>query len=120
MDWLFNPGKLFDLFLNWIATGILNSCDGIFGAIESVLLKSPDVTGLPQVQALTGRSVLVVDTVFVLAFIAAGVMTMTGGGSERAHYTAKDLMSRRSEEHTSELQSPCNLVCRPLLEKKKT
>src|SRR5256885_10804041 len=27
--------------------------------------------------------------------------------------------SRRSEEHTSELQSPCNLVCRLLLEKKK-
>src|SRR2546426_1293421 len=31
--------------------------------------------------------------------------------------TAKDV--RRSEEHTSELQSPCNLVCRLLLEKKK-
>src|SRR2546426_7309456 len=30
-----------------------------------------------------------------------------------AHYRA------RSEEHTSELQSPCNLVCRLLLEKKK-
>src|SRR2546426_6444785 len=28
-------------------------------------------------------------------------------------------MTRRSEEHTSELQSPCNLVCRLLLEKKK-
>src|SRR5256885_5177762 len=27
--------------------------------------------------------------------------------------------ARRSEEHTSELQSPCNLVCRLLLEKKK-
>src|SRR5256885_5242085 len=27
--------------------------------------------------------------------------------------------STRSEEHTSELQSPCNLVCRLLLEKKK-
>src|SRR5256885_10689834 len=27
--------------------------------------------------------------------------------------------SNRSEEHTSELQSPCNLVCRLLLEKKK-
>src|ERR1022692_5009497 len=26
----------------------------------------------------------------------------------------------RSEEHTSELQSPCNLVCRLLLEKKQT
>src|SRR3989454_9186080 len=27
--------------------------------------------------------------------------------------------AERSEEHTSELQSPCNLVCRLLLEKKK-
>src|SRR5256885_7353050 len=31
-----------------------------------------------------------------------------------------DGSSLRSEEHTSELQSPCNLVCRLLLEKKKT
>src|SRR5256885_10294937 len=29
-------------------------------------------------------------------------------------------VANRSEEHTSELQSPCNLVCRLLLEKKKT
>src|SRR5256885_13230872 len=29
------------------------------------------------------------------------------------------LQETRSEEHTSELQSPCNLVCRLLLEKKK-
>src|SRR5256885_11178533 len=35
---------------------------------------------------------------------------------------AAELLShahRRSEEHTSELQSPCNLVCRLLLEQKK-
>src|SRR5688500_19590864 len=30
-----------------------------------------------------------------------------------------ELPRSRSEEHTSELQSPCNLVCRLLLEKKK-
>src|SRR2546426_5098729 len=30
-----------------------------------------------------------------------------------------DFRDVRSEEHTSELQSPCNLVCRLLLEKKK-
>src|SRR5256885_4371004 len=29
------------------------------------------------------------------------------------------VIDNRSEEHTSELQSPCNLVCRLLLEKKK-
>src|SRR5256885_10918775 len=31
----------------------------------------------------------------------------------------KPCRTERSEEHTSELQSPCNLVCRLLLEKKK-
>src|SRR5256885_9231233 len=31
-----------------------------------------------------------------------------------------EVSAQRSEEHTSELQSPCNLVCRLLLEKKKT
>src|SRR2546426_5816829 len=35
-----------------------------------------------------------------------------------AHETIT-LINARSEEHTSELQSPCNLVCRLLLEKKK-
>src|SRR6266850_348365 len=32
----------------------------------------------------------------------------------------RPFLRRRSEEHTSELQSPCNLVCRLLLEKKKS
>src|SRR5256885_10197253 len=42
-----------------------------------------------------------------------------------ASYTCTELTRHarsnfeRSEEHTSELQSPCNLVCRLLLEKKK-
>src|SRR5256885_8455935 len=50
-------------------------------------------------------------------------------GSERLARLAPALFDRmtemalldgaRSEEHTSELQSPCNLVCRLLLEKKK-
>src|SRR2546426_8945483 len=33
--------------------------------------------------------------------------------------SANTARGKRSEEHTSELQSPCNLVCRLLLEKKK-
>src|SRR2546426_5920777 len=33
--------------------------------------------------------------------------------------SARSHLLLRSEEHTSELQSPCNLVCRLLLEKKK-
>src|SRR5256885_4271829 len=41
-------------------------------------------------------------------------MRFTALGSDR-----RRLREERSEEHTSELQSPCNLVCRLLLEKKK-
>src|ERR1039457_2046732 len=38
----------------------------------------------------------------------------------KIHFHADDDLDEiRSEEHTSELQSPCNLVCRLLLEKKK-
>src|SRR2546426_7492557 len=36
-----------------------------------------------------------------------------------ARDVARGFVRARSEEHTSELQSPCNLVCRLLLEKKK-
>src|SRR2546426_2212016 len=45
----------------------------------------------------------------LLAAAALGALRTLGGEWEAV----------RSEEHTSELQSPCNLVCRLLLEKKK-
>src|SRR5256885_7896380 len=38
---------------------------------------------------------------------------------QKRELPAPDGQRGRSEEHTSELQSPCNLVCRLLLEKKK-
>src|SRR5256885_7758675 len=42
-------------------------------------------------------------------------------GTDRHEHLLPELRvpGHRSEEHTSELQSPCNLVCRLLLEKKK-
>src|SRR3989454_11217930 len=40
-------------------------------------------------------------------------------GTDRVIPAELVLLAMRSEEHTSELQSPCNLVCRLLLEKKK-
>src|SRR5256885_9319429 len=39
--------------------------------------------------------------------------------TRRTDETSPPAPCLRSEEHTSELQSPCNLVCRLLLEKKK-
>src|SRR5256885_12241955 len=43
------------------------------------------------------------------------VTALSAGASDMSGW----LLMGRSEEHTSELQSPCNLVCRLLLEKKK-
>src|SRR5256885_8837403 len=40
------------------------------------------------------------------------------GRDEEGHSARHDGGKGRSEEHTSELQSPCNLVCRLLLERK--
>src|SRR5256885_6978527 len=41
------------------------------------------------------------------------------GAHDPARHGLGEPERARSEEHTSELQSPCNLVCRLLLEKKK-
>src|SRR2546426_4669616 len=49
---------------------------------------------------------------------AVEIVEPLGGGLRRVRFVG-ELDARRSEEHTSELQSPCNLVCRLLLEKKK-
>src|SRR2546430_5138003 len=48
------------------------------------------------------------------------VDTATGQKNELTPRNATEKVSYRSEEHTSELQSQSNLVCRLLLEKKKT
>src|SRR2546426_12205925 len=48
-------------------------------------------------------------------------MTSWRLNDDRQEFSPEGIEIRhRSEEHTSELQSPCNLVCRLLLEKKKT
>src|SRR2546426_8766228 len=46
--------------------------------------------------------------------------TMLGSARCAEFRTPEGRKRARSEEHTSELQSPCNLVCRLLLEKKNT
>src|SRR5256885_3860494 len=46
--------------------------------------------------------------------IVAWTLTVNGNGNVNETFDP----AKRSEEHTSELQSPCNLVCRLLLEDK--
>src|ERR1039457_7513168 len=59
------------------------------------------------------------STLFPYTTLFRSVVLLLGGGDQhqRGPHPRPHL---RSEEHTSELQSPCNLVCRLLLEKKET
>src|SRR5256885_12013478 len=62
------------------------------------------------------------DTVFTILARASerGDKKATHEELEELRDKVKQSYEERSEEHTSELQSPCNLVCRLLLEKKKS
>src|SRR5256885_5798727 len=56
----------------------------------------------------------------LVASLTAVSIRMARSGSISSAWGTRSTPLVRSEEHTSELQSPCNLVCRLLLEKKQT
>jgi hypothetical protein len=93
MDWL-NPSHWLDSIVTWLSSQFLNAFDAIFNLLAHGLLRTPQVAGMPQVRALTGKSIWVVDGIFVMFFVAAGLLQIVAGGNERARYTAKDLLPR--------------------------
>src|SRR2546426_7237037 len=79
-----------------------------------------------RVEQLRGAVVEAWHDVHVAVVDGAGALVAGTGDPELVTFwrsAAKPFQAlplvERSEEHTSELQSPCNLVCRLLLEKKK-
>src|SRR5688572_31568491 len=76
--------------------------------------KGDGVTHEGRVAAMLGLKGLSSAAESIMVERDISIAEMTGGHIHIAH------MSARSEEHTSELQSQSNLVCRLLLEKKKT
>src|SRR5256885_5649076 len=95
-------------------------CKGIGepGVGEQLMVREGFEKG-QQVGAVVGRQGDLVDEV-VLVGVGPPVAGMRAGGDVAATgcIELQHFLQRRSEEHTSELQSPCNLVCRLLLEKK--
>src|SRR5256885_9018241 len=88
----------------------------------TTLFRSPKV-----VVATTDTDLTSSDTVLYIRSATCQDQTMEIGCSDdmsmtdqKSTVTAALEPGTRSEEHTSELQSPCNLVCRLLLEKKNT
>src|SRR5256885_8187115 len=81
----------------------------------TTLFRSPDVAAQAGLGGLAARNVDIQDFVRRHLHIVPQAGELVRSSLQRA---VKNLPGR-SEEHTSELQSPCNLVCRLLLEKKK-
>src|SRR5256885_9667776 len=83
----------------------------------TTLFRSQDHGGLVPVLGLAADIAHgLVDQDGDLLVLALARLALDGDAVGRHHVLAHH---GRSEEHTSELQSPCNLVCRLLLEKKK-
>src|SRR2546426_2003367 len=79
-------------------------------------------TGSARAQAPAAQKASIEALSLIVVFMASSYVGLLGVGLLEAFDFVKRLGragSNRSEEHTSELQSPCNLVCRLLLEKKK-
>src|SRR5688500_20393960 len=89
-------------------------------------------TGDKDMAQLVGERITLINTMTGSRLDRAGVknkfdvfpeqiidyLALVGDTSDNIPGVAKVGPKTRSEEHTSELQSPCNLVCRLLLEKK--
>src|SRR2546426_8178351 len=82
-----------------------------------MIRRPPRSTLFPYTTLFRSRSVRRVGAVALAGGHRRSRRHDVGGGREVDRERAG---RERSEEHTSELQSPCNLVCRLLLEKKKT
>src|SRR3989454_7144425 len=84
-----------------------------------MIRRPPRSTLFPYTTLFRSIFVTIIDVLMARGAQSLGAIQW-GRMPPRSQYALFILAVTRSEEHTSELQSPCNLVCRLLLEKKKT
>src|SRR2546426_565453 len=94
-----------------IVTGAVSAAQNIVKCVRRCGLEVNDLILQPLASS---RAVLSEDE----KDLGVCLLDIGGGTTDIAVFT-HGAIRHRSEEHTSELQSPCNLVCRLLLEKKK-
>ena len=85
--WLINGA------ITWFAKAILAILKMLWGLLATTAFTTPDVSTLPQVTAITAKSVMVVNVCFVLAIITAGIVVMTSG-TVQSRYGVGELVPR--------------------------
>ena len=86
-------GWMLDQAVGWILGSVRDALNAVWKLLAHSLFHVPDVTGMTQVQSLAGRSLLIVNTSYVLAIMVTGLVVMTHG-SLQIRYGAGELLPR--------------------------
>src|SRR6266446_1108099 len=98
-------------------TIVATSCDGQVSGLTATAVCSLALSP-PRVLACVNHAGVTYELISKSRIMSVNLLA-EGQEDLAQRFAAKRASQTRSEEHTSELQSPCNLVCRLLLEKKK-
>ncbi|MEU7874289.1 conjugal transfer protein TrbL family protein [Dactylosporangium sp. NPDC049140] len=77
----------------WIAEAIQAILSTLWGLLASTAFTTPDVSTLPQVTAVTGKAMVIVNACFILAIMTAGIAVMTNG-TVQSRYGVGELLPR--------------------------
>src|SRR3989454_9349520 len=92
---------------------------GLLFTVQKALPLMPDGGSIILNASIVASKGLPANSVYSATKAAVRSFARTWTTDLKHRHIRVNAVSPRSEEHTSELQSPCNLVCRLLLEKKK-
>ena len=83
---------MLDGALGWLSRMVRDTLNAVWALLAATVFHLPDVTRLPQVVALSGRALVVVDAAFVLVIMLTGLVVMSAGWQSR--YGAGELVPR--------------------------
>ncbi len=87
VDWVINQ------LVSWLTGFLLDALTWIWGLLSQAVFLTPDVTGFPQVTAISNRSLLIANSCYLLVITTAGIIIMTRD-SIQARYGVAELAPR--------------------------
>ena len=87
VDWVINQ------LVSWLTGFLLDALKWIWGLLSQAVFLTPDVTGFPQVTAISNRSLLIANSCYLLVITTAGIIIMTRD-SIQARYGVAELAPR--------------------------
>jgi hypothetical protein len=82
-----------DQTITWFAGIVLDALNTVVGILRSTAFWTPNVTAVPQVRSLWSQNMTIVNALYLLAVVAAGVLAMTHE-SVQIRYSIKELSPR--------------------------